>query len=437
MMATVDVMDLYRTQFDRFEKGLRNGQSWTRDIRRQAISRFFDMGFPTTGNEEWKYTSVAPIAKVPFQPAKHQPDGLTSQSVLRAALDAKTENRLVFINGYYAPEHSSVTRLPEQILAGSLTAAMGGAVAGVDSHWARYASYQEQAFVALNTALMKDGAFIYLPQGAVLHEPIHLLYLSTGQDEASASYPRNLIVAESNSQVTVVESYVGMDDEAYFTNAVTEVVMGENAVVEHIKLQRESRQAFHVATLQIHQDSGSSFLSHSVALGGVLARNDLNAVLDGEGCDCTLNGLYLADGNQHVDHHTRVDHVKPHCTSRELYKGVLAGKSRGVFNGKIYVHPDARETDAKQTNKNLLLSEGASIDTKPQLEIYNNDVKCSHGSSVGQLDPNSLFYLRSRGIGLEESRALLTYAFASEVVGRIRLERTRSWLEETLLTRLQ
>ena len=436
MMATVGVMDLYRTQFDRFEKGLRNGQSWTRNIRREAISRFSDIGFPTTRNEEWKYTNVEPIAKVPFQPATGNQGNLTSEFVQRAIQVAETGCRLVFINGYYAPEVSSLDQIPKPVTAVSLMSAMGEEGEKVRAHWAHYAGFQDQAFVALNTALTKDGAFIHLPQGAVLERPIHLFYISTGNRANVASFPRNLIVAEADSHASLVESYVG-DGEVYFTNAVTEVVLGKNAVIEHVKLQRESERAYHVATLQAYQDSGSSFLSHSISLGGALARNDLNAALEGEGCDCTLNGLYLVSGKQHVDNHTRVDHAKPHCTSRELYKGVLDGNSRGVFNGKIYVHPDARETDAKQTNKNLLLSKDATIDTKPQLEIYNNDVKCSHGSSVGQMDQNSLFFLRSRGIGLESARTLLTYAFVSEVVSRIRVEKVRCQLEETFRARLQ
>lgn len=435
MMDTSEVMDHYRSQFARSERELQNGRAWTWEIRRAAISRFSEIGFPTPRNEEWKYTNVAPIARIPFKPAECGLSGLTPERVAGATYGYRETNQLVFVNGYYSHELSSIEPLPGKTVVGSLMAAMGELAGTVRSHWARHANFQDQAFVALNTALMKDGAFIYVPEGKVLTNPIHLLFLSTNQGGSAASYPRNLIVAEANSQVAVVESYVGLDDGSYFTNAVTEIVMGENAVVEHTKIQRESMRAFHVATLQTHQDNGSSFLSHSVTVGGALVRNDLNSMLDGEGSQCTLNGLYMVGGGQHVDHHTRVDHIKPHCTSRELYKGVLDGKARGVFNGKIVVHPDARETDASQTNKNLLLSKDAVIDTKPQLEIYNNDVKCTHGSSIGQLDSDGLFYLRSRGIELEAARALLTYAFASEITSRIKEERVRTWLEETVLRR--
>jgi len=276
-----------------------------------------------------------------------------------------------------------------------------------------------------------------VPPGKVVGHPIHLLFISTALGTASASYPRNLIVAGNNSQVTIVETYVGTEKAVYFTNAVTEVVVGENAVLDHYKLQRESKEAFHIATLQVHQARSSTFASHSIALGGALVRNDVNVVLDGEGSECTLNGLYMATGQQHVDHHTRIDHARPHGLSRQLYKGVLGGQARGVFNGKIVVHATGQKTDAKQTNKNLLLSADALIDTKPQLEINNNDVKCTHGSTIGRLDEDSIFYLRSRGIAEEMARSLLTYAFASEIINRIKVEPLRATLENLVVTRLQ
>jgi Fe-S cluster assembly protein SufD len=234
----------------------------------------------------------------------------------------------------------------------------------------------------------------------------------------------------------IIESYVGLNNALYFTNVVTEIVAGDNAVVAHYKLQRESEEAFHISTVQVSLSHNSNFSSHSIDLGGALVRNDVNAVLDGQGIECVLDGLYMVAGRQHVDNHTRIDHVKPHCSSRELYKGVLGGRSRGVFNGKIYVHKDAQKTDAKQTNKNLLLSEDAVINTKPQLEIYADDVKCTHGTTIGQLDQEAIFYLRSRGIDLEAARGLLTYAFASEMIGRIKVEPVRAQLEHLLLARL-
>ena len=243
-------------------------------------------------------------------------------------------------------------------------------------------------------------------------------------------------MAGANTQAKIVESYVGLDNAVYFTNAVTEIVAGENSVIDHYKLQRESVQAFHVATLQIQQARSTSFSTHSISMGGALVRNDVNAVLDGEGCESVLNGLYLVRGQQHVDNHTTIEHAKPHCSSRELYKGVLDEKARGVFNGRIIVRPGAQKTDSKQTNKNLLLSEEALVNTNPQLEIYADDVKCTHGATIGQLSADALFYLRSRGISLETARNLLTYAFASDITGRIKIEPIRRELENVLFSRL-
>ncbi|MGH7775468.1 MAG: Fe-S cluster assembly protein SufD [Candidatus Binatia bacterium] len=438
MNDITEAKDFYRTQFAGFEKELgSNGQSWIHRIRKEAISRFAELGFPTTRDEEWKYTNVAPIVKVPFKPANFEINGLTADTVLRATFGELTCNRLVFVNGHYSQELSSLRPLPEGVRLGSLVAALNADATGVEPHLARYASYQDQAMVALNTAFMEDGAFVYVPQGRVVGEPIYVLFVSTVHGKATVSYPRNLVVMGHDTQATIVESYVGLENNVYFTNAVTEIVLGENAVIDHYKLQRESVEAFHIATLQAHLDRSSNFSSHSIALGGALVRNDVNVALEGEGIECTLNGLYMVTGRQHVDNHTRIDHVKPHCSSRELYKGVLDGKSRGVFNGKIYVHKPAQKTDAKQTNKNLLLSEDALINTKPQLEIYADDVKCTHGSTIGQLDQDAIFYLRSRGVGLEAARSLLTYAFASDIIGRIKLEPIRGQLDHLLATKFQ
>jgi Fe-S cluster assembly protein SufD len=262
--------------------------------------------------------------------------------------------------------------------------------------------------------------------------PIHLVFFSSAHGEPTVAHPRNLILAEVNSQATLVETYVGPGPDVYFTNAVTEIVAAENAVIDHCRLQRESLEGFHIATLQVYQDRSSNYTNRAVNLGGTLVRNNINVLLGAEGCECTLDGLYMAGGRQLIDNHTRIDHAKPHGTSHEHYKGILDGKARGVFNGKIYVHPDAQKTDAKQTNKTLLLSEDALIDTKPQLEIYADDVKCTHGAAIGQLAEEAIFYLRSRGIGREEARSLLTYAFANDIIGRIRVEPLRARLEDLL-----
>ena len=299
---------------------------------------------------------------------------------------------------------------------------------------ARYARFQSHAFVALNTAALEDGAFISIPRNAVVDEPIHLLFVSTATEHPTVSHPRTLILAGENSQATIVETYVGPEGDVYFTNAVTEVVCAENAVIDHYKVQRESLAAFHIATMQVQLARSSNFTSHSIGLGGRLVRNDANAVLGGEGGECTLNGVYLANGRQLMDNHTAIDHAMPHCNSHEVYKGIIDGHARGVFNGKIFVRPDAQKTDAKQTNQTLLLSPDAQIHTKPQLEIFADDVRCTHGATIGQFSADALFYLRARGINKDDARALLTYAFASDIVSRIKVEPIRAQLDHALLS---
>ena len=438
MSSAVQAKTPYESHFSEMEKGgEENGKVWIRNLRERAMARFNELGFPTSRDEEWKYTDVAPIANTAFQVARRSVDRLAADAAARAALGNFEACRLVFVNGYYEPGLSSQRRPPEGVEIGSLALALEGEIGWVESQLARCAGYEERAFVALNTALIRDGAVLYVPPGRILTEPIHLLFVSVAGPEPMVSHPRTLVVIGRGSQASIVESYVGAGEGGYLVNAVTEVVIGENGVAEHYKLQRDGERAYHIATLQAHLAGNANFLSHSVALGGALTRNEINAVLDGEGCECTLNGLYLASGEQHVDNHTRIDHVKPHGTSRELYKGVLDGKARGIFSGKIYVHKAAHKTDAKQTNKNLLLSRGAWVDTKPQLEIYNNDVKCSHGSTIGQLDQDAIFYLRSRGIGVETARSLLTYAFASEVINRIKIEPMQAQLDRLLTGKFQ
>ncbi|HEV8712003.1 MAG TPA: Fe-S cluster assembly protein SufD [Candidatus Binatia bacterium] len=437
MVEVSKELDSYLSDFERFEKnGAVKGPSWVQQIRKAAISRFATLGFPTTRHEEWKYTSVAPLVKVRFKLAAYELNGLTADRLARVTFGEVSCAQLVFVNGHYSRELSFFRSLPDGVKAGSLAAALHADPALVEPHLARYASYQDHPFVSLNTAFMEDGAFVYVPQGMVVEEPIHLLFVSTIHEKPTVSHPRNLIVVDNDSQATIVESYVGLENDVYFTNVVSEIRGGENAIITHYRLQQESQEAFHIATVQAHLRRSSNFSSHSIALGGALVRNDVTAALAGEGSECTLNGLYMVTGHQQVDNHTRIDHEKPHCRSRELYKGILDGKSKGIFNGKIFVHKAAQKTDAKQTNKNLLLSEDAVINTKPQLEIYADDVKCTHGSTIGQLDQDAMFYLRSRGIGLQAARRLLTYAFASEIITQIKIEPVRTQLDHLLTTRL-
>jgi Fe-S cluster assembly protein SufD len=428
----------YLSESARFEReNPRREPSSLGALRRQALERFAETGFPTLRDEEWKYTSVAPLAATPFRVASsHRGNGISAEHLKHALFGSMECTLLVFMNGHYAPELSRPRALPAGVLAGSLAEFLEKDPGRVEPHLARHVSYRDQPFVALNTAFLRDGAFIHVPKRKVLSEPIHLLFVTSGDGAPPVSHPRNLIVVEEGSQVTVVENYVSLKREVGLTNTVTEVVAGASSVVHHCKLQRESEEAFHMATLQCHLERSSSFTSHAISLGGSLVRNDINSVLDAEGAECVLNGLYLAVGRQHMDNHTLIDHARAHCSSREFYKGVLAGASHGVFNGKIRVRPDAQKTDAKQTNKNLLLSEEALVDTKPQLEIHADDVKCTHGATIGQLDEDALFYLRSRGIGRDKARSLLVHAFASDIVERIPVESIRTGLECELVTRL-
>jgi Fe-S cluster assembly protein SufD len=437
-MEVMEDVDVYLADFAKFERRLGERKpSKLQVIRKAAIARFAELGFPTVNDEEWRFTNVAPLAKIAFQLAPAESKAPRKDLHEMGVLTANTPGalRLRFLNGHYDRGLSSVDRAPKGALIGSLGMALADRPELVEPHLAQHAKFEDEAFVALNTAFIHDGAFVFVPRNTVVEQPIHIVYTSAARGEPTVSHPRSLIVVGENSQVTVIECFVGFEDEIYFTNAVTEIVAGASAVIDHYKVQEESKEAFHIATLNVHQDRSSNVSSHSVAIGGGLVRNEVNAVLDAEGCECTLNGLYLAGGEQLIDNHTRIDHAKPHGTSHELYKGILDGKGKGVFNGKIYVHADAQKTDAKQTNQTLLLSPDAVIDTKPQLEIFADDVKCTHGATIGQLDDNAIFYLRTRGIDLAAARSLLTYAFANDIISRIKVEPIRNQLEDVLLAK--
>jgi Fe-S cluster assembly protein SufD len=439
MTAAKETPGIFLSHFARLEEKLeRDGDAWLHKIRKDAIGRFAELGFPTTRLEEWKYTNVARIARTPFQAAEFRWDGLTDADLaeLPLAHSAFSEccSRIVFINGHFSPQLSS-SDLPEGLVVGSLALAIKQNAPAVKEHLTRHANYQQQAFVALNTAFLEDGAYIEVPRGVTPAAPIYILFVSTA-DEPIASHPRSLIIVGDDSQASIIEDYLALGENSYFTNAVTEIVVGENSVVEHYKLQAENEKAFHISTVEVTQARSSSFTSHSISFGGALARNDVNVALDGDGAECTLNGLYITDNEQHVDNHTVIDHLKPHCSSRELYKGILDDRSSAVFNGSIIVRKDAQKTDARQSNKNLLLSEGATINSKPQLEINADDVKCTHGTSIGHLDEDSVYYLRARGIGVNEARTVLTYGFANDVLNRMKVDAVRVRLECVLLARL-
>jgi Fe-S cluster assembly protein SufD len=423
-------LERYRTQYADARARRSSGEPQVVAERRDAaISRFLELGFPTTRHEEWRFTSVAPIADGSFALAEAPAGDACPVDLAPFRFRGVCAAELVFLDGYYVPSLSTRAALLGGARAGSLAAAIAGHAADVQSHLARVAVLDRAPFVALNTALFADGAFVQVPAHTVLEHPVHVLFVSTGSRPHVMSHPRVLAVLGENSQASIVETYAGPDGASYFTNPVTEIVLGDNAVLDHYKLQRESPDAYHVGSIHVRASRNANCASHSISLGGALVRNDVVAVLAGEGGECTLNGLYLADQQRFVDNHTTIDHAMPHCGSREIYKGILADRARGVFNGKIIVRPDAQKTDAKQTNRALLLSEDAQINSKPELEIFANDVKCTHGAAVGQLDDDAVFYLRSRGLGLAEARRMLIHAFLGDVLQRMPLAPIREGIE--------
>jgi Fe-S cluster assembly protein SufD len=419
--------DIYQEDFDRQA----SAPEWLDTLRTQGIARFQALGFPTTKNEDWHFTSVAPIAERTFRPAAVGA-AIEKADIDRFNFGESGWHTLVFVNGAFSKELSSGASLGNKVRVTNLASAIKAGTAGIDRHIGKIATFEQHAFTALNTAFISDGAFIEIGADAVVEQPIHLLFVSDGE---GVSHPRNLIVTARHSRATVIESYVSLGNSAYFTNAVTEISLGEGSHLDHYKLQRESESAFHVGTVQVREARDSQLHSFSLAVGGLLARTNIYTSLDGDAATCTLNGLYLTDGAQHVDNQTSIEHIAPNCPSHELYKGVLDGRSHGVFNGKVYVHPEAQKTDGKQSNNNLLLSPTARVDTKPQLEIFADDVKCTHGATVGRLDELAMFYLNSRGIGPETARILLTYAFAADVLETIELEPLRVQLEKMVLAR--
>ncbi|HEV2914583.1 MAG TPA: Fe-S cluster assembly protein SufD [Pyrinomonadaceae bacterium] len=439
---------VYGAHFRAFQQSLSGSaaastttSSWLDRLRESAIGRFEQLGFPTTSMEEWKYTNVAPIAKTIFEPAPTADAPTRDAQALEPFLYAEARaTRLVFVNGFYSRELSSLDALPEGAVAMNLADALGeGEYAEVvREQLARSADYNDNAFTALNTAFISNGAFLFIPKGVRVESPVHLLFLSDPRAEKpTVSFPRVLVVAGEGSEATVIESYAGAHDGAsYLTNAVVEIVLKEGARLEYYKVQNESREAFHIATTAAALGRNSSFDSTTITMGARLARHDIFVRLDDEGAECWVDGLYIVGEGQHADTHSLIDHRRPHCTSHQLYKGILDGKSRAVFNGKVFVREGAQKTDAMQTNRNLLLSDEARVDTKPQLEIFADDVKCAHGATVGQLEEEELFYLVSRGLHPELARNLLTYGFAEEVISKIKIESIKAQLDEAVLNRL-
>jgi len=431
------------TSFEALETRLNGAKkSPYHEKRQQALSAFKKLGFPTPKDEEWKYTSLARLTKNSFRlPLATQETEISEESLHPFWVTGMDCHKLVFVNGRFSSSLSSYKEesgvsispissfLPEIDQSNDLSTAFA-------KQFTKHASFEDNAFVALNTSLVQDGAFIKVEKGIKPAKPIFILFVTTEASEPMVTSPRVLVDADRESEVTVIEKYVDFGGAPGFSNAVTEVAVGENASVNHYRLHMESMNGYHVSNISVEQLNNSRFSTNSFSFGGGLVRNNLEIRLNGENCDAVLNGLSALVDNQHVDNHTLVDHIKPHCESHELYKGIYNDESKGVFSGSIIVRPDAQKTNAIQSNQSILLSDKASIDTKPQLKIWADDVKCTHGATIGQLDENAMFYIRSRGVPKEEARNILVHAFASDVINQVKIEALKEHLEEELIKKL-
>ena len=402
--------------------------AWLKALRAQALERANALSLPSTHDEAWRFTPLANFSRQSFQPLR-TPTQLQPGDIAHLQI-AEASTRLVFVDGVYAPQLSSIS--PETgISVGTLASMLATQSSSIEAHLGRHVASQEALFAALNTAFLQDAAALVVPRDTVLAAPVHLLFIST-QSEV-ASHPRLLLLAGAASQVTVIEDYVALHDGSYFTNAVAEIVLEANAQVTHVRLQRESQQAFHMASCAVSLGAASRYHSASIALGAQTSRLELKVTQTAEGSECLLDGLALIGGEQLADTHSFIDHAKPHGSSRQLHKCIVGGSAHAVFNGQVMVRPGAQQTDSAQSSRNLLLSKKAQVDTQPQLEIFADDVKCTHGATVGQLDSDEVFYLQSRGLSEHVARNLLTYAFGAEIINRIPVASLRQQLEQTVL----
>ena len=436
MAANIAQLESYLDAYTDFARATVDSPAWLRDLREAAFSRFCSVGFPTLRDEDWRFTSLAPLTRTPFRLARGSASQFTVSDLVHWRMEGAAA-RLVFVDGRFEPNLSTWGALPKGVTVNGLAKEIASRPDAVAKHFGRYLDLERDPFCALNTAFAEDGAYIHVARGVVLDQPIHLLFVTTPGPAPAMTHPRNLVVVEDEGQATVIEDYVSHGDATpAFSNAVTELVAGGNANVQHIMIEREHLQTSNFSTLRIEQARTANVASHSLLLGGALVRNNVHPVLHGEGGECLINGLFIGAGRQHLDNYMLVEHASPHCASRQFYNGILDEHAHGVFHGRIIVHKDAQKTDAKQTNRNLLLADDAQIDTKPQLEIYADDVKCTHGATIGQIEENALFYLRSRGIDEREARRLLLEAFAGECIERIKPGPAREYTEAVVLERL-
>ncbi len=411
----------------------RGGISWLDERRAQALERANALTVPTTRDEEWRFTDITPLTKLRFRPARATPQLAISD--LSRFLAPEATVHLTFVDGVFAPELSANAGLPYGTVVTSFAAALHTHGAVIEQHLARHAGFEKELFAALNTCHLRDGAFVWVARNRKCPTPVQILFVSTQQE--TVAYPRILVVAEAGAECTLIEDHAGLGDEAYFSDAVTEVAVGEGACVRHVRVQRDARAAFHIATCAVALAKDARYASHAVTLGARISRHNLNVTQQGEGSEVRMDGLALISGRQLADTHTLMDHACPNGRSRQLHKCIVGGAAHAVFNGKIVVRPGAQLTDSAQESRNLLLSGKAQVDTKPQLEIFADDVKCSHGATVGQLDQEQVFYLRSRGLSPNRARNLLTYAFGAEVIDRIPVPSLIEQLGEMVLARTQ
>ncbi len=413
--------------------GQEDTPEWVADLRREAISGFGELGFPTLSDEEWRFTNLEALRRGSFSIAEDGISDVSMKTVNSYGFSGLDCLRLVFVNGRFASSLSDAGYTREGIVVKALSEAIREDGDLVKDYLAKYADYEKDAFISLNTSYFEDGVFVYVPDQTVFEKPVHVLHVSTDEGRPLFINPRNLIVIGQSSDAKVIEHYVSLSQSVYFSNVVTEVVCGENANLEHYRLEFESQKAFNFSTLRVNQQKNSNIASHSILYGGAIVRNNVHPVLAGEGCNSDIYGLFMSEGRQHMDNFMRVEHASPHCDSRQFYNGVLDGRSKGVFHGRILVHEGAEKTDAKQTNRNLLLSDTAQIDTKPQLEIYNDDVKCTHGATIGQMDEEALFYLCSRGISMKTAKIIMLRAFTNQTLEHMSIDSVREALENTVM----
>jgi Fe-S cluster assembly protein SufD len=428
----------WEADFATFEgNGAGSAPTWLRELRRGGMARFRQLGFPSSKQEAWRFTNVAPIAETAFVlPHAPRAEAPSARTIASLELCEARRHLLVFVNGRFSGALSSVAGLPAGVRVGSLADAMRTDAELVRKHLGTRIPIEDQPFAALNTAFVADGGFVYVPAEVQMEEPVQFLYLTVPGGDPIVSHPRSLVVVERLARCAVVETYASFGDGVYLTNAATEVVVGDGARVDLYRVQKESPQAFHVASTATVQGRDATMNLHPVAFGAALSRHDIRVVMDGENGLSLLNGLYVLGGRQHADHHTTVDHAKPHCESHEYFNGVLDERARSVFTGRIIVRPGAQRTDSKQTNNNLVLSEEARADSQPQLEIYADDVKCTHGATLGPIDNKAMFYLTSRGIPTAEARSLLTYGFGAEIIERMEIAPLQVQLDRWIRHRL-